>query len=103
MTDFNPSDIENLKNILPCNAAGKTMQDHEQRLRLLEEINARLSQLVMGAEGESILKRLERLEGKFGELKQTVGFQKWFGSGFFKILLVVIGGTTGALLTFWLL
>ena len=120
-SEFDPdkltqSQIQKLKSILPCATDGITISEHEKRIRLLEQLNEKLSILILGNEGsESIFQRLEKIDDR---LKKVEGFlqhhasdinnlaetvyqskiQKMFNSAGWKVFLLVFGAVVGAIL-----
>lgn len=132
MTDFNSEDIEKIKKLLPCATDRIQINDHETRIRLIEDAIIKMNQILMG-EGKSILYRVDKLENiefiqkkdflelkkKIDEMsdylmkhesdieslrgmKETVGIQKFLSSGLFKVFLVLLGAAAGAVISHFL-
>lgn len=116
--DFDPdkltqSQISKLKSVLPCARDGEVITEHEQRLRTLEELNQKLSILILGNEGsDSIFGRLDKIDerlkkvedflqihaGDISNLAETIyqsKLQKMFNSAGWKFFLVVAGAAVG--------
>jgi hypothetical protein len=116
--DFDPDklttgQINKLKAVLPCSRDGVKIADHDKRIKLLEDLNAKLTVLILGNEGQpSIFDRLINIDTRLGavekflslhandldDLNDTVSqskLQKIFNSGAWKVGLVILGAIAG--------
>jgi hypothetical protein len=118
--DFDPdlltkNQIDKLRHALPCAKDAIIINDHETRIKMLEELNIKLGIVIYGNEAQpSIFSRLDSIEKRLKTLEdyllqrshdidelsdavQQSKLQRLFNSATWKIFLVGFGAASGFL------